>query len=111
VCDAVEVECSFIDIHVKRHMTATFGTDGWWWMAKCHVSFISISGLIGVWSEVIADVRQGNCRGCGTMGGVVGVKCFSNVLRAAMLEGVVVMMSRSCCSYGGPSDCVDGGEA
>jgi hypothetical protein len=72
---------------------ATSGTEGWRLMAKCPVGFISISRLIGVWSMITADERQGVGEGMGRMGLVAGMKSLLNTLRAAMPEGIVVMVS------------------
>jgi hypothetical protein len=65
-------------------------------MAKCLVGFMSISELMGVWSIVTAEVPHGEGLGCEWMGCEAGVKPFSNGVRAAIPEGVVTMVSRSC---------------
>jgi hypothetical protein len=36
-----------IALPVERQIIATFGSVGWWWMAKRSVGFISISQLMG----------------------------------------------------------------
>jgi hypothetical protein len=65
-------------------------------MAKCHVRLMFISGLIGEWSMLTAEVRHGGGLGYGRMGCFAGVKPVSNVVRAAIPERVVTMVSRSC---------------
>jgi hypothetical protein len=44
---------------------------------------------------VTVKMRHGDGPGCGSMGLVVGVKPFSNVVRAAIHDRVVMMVSRS----------------
>jgi hypothetical protein len=85
-----------ITLPVGSQSIATVGIVGWWWMAKRNVGFMSILGLIWEWSMVTAEVRHGGGHGFGRMRCVTGVKPFSNVVRAAIPEGVVTMVSRRC---------------
>jgi hypothetical protein len=51
-------------------------------MAKCHLGFvIFISGMMGVWLMVTAEVRHGSGANCGRIGWVAGVKPFLMLLR------------------------------